>query len=702
MKKINQLIILLCLPIFLFGQDSSWQFIGGPEGLRANTIFKTFSGNLICGVEYGGIYLSDNDGEAWRQTSLQSDIVDIQSIVQHIDGTIYASCDFGIIRSEDEGVTWSLIYAEDFKYNYVKMEIDDDGVLYYFVNLTGLYKSIDNGITWIQIWSGEVADYTLNNSGHILISTRHNTGLFKSIDKGLNWSEINLTIATIPGRYIAELYSNSDSLLYLKFTSWGELYWINEFTGNFMQINSNWYDEILGFTPQGNLMSGYGKSIAEYNQKSNVWKILSSPYFVKNQMGREAIWLNDSTCIVNYSAMGIFKSTDKGKNWKLLNRGLGYKPCFSIETAKPNRILTGYFTSSFWGGICYSDNEGSNWNEIRLNAIYPPVVNDISKINEKIIVSSYYGSFVSNNDGDTWKKTSDMFIYSQYVSKSGRIFVGNDYNGIYKSDNEGNSWSAANNGINHSYFFAFGESNTGRIFAGAWPSGTYYSDNNGDSWASLENQLLSSTRAYDYLALEDTIYAGTSSGLMKSVDDGLTWKKINGINGLVYDIFIAPSNDIIVSNWGEGVFLSSDFGKTWNEFNYGLNNLYIREITIDDSNYIYLASNEGIYKNRKYAKNLIQNLPNDFEISSAYPNPFNSKLHILCRFNESFEGKLEIYNLLGKKIWERNIITNVNEIFTWDGNNLNNKNVSSGIYFLQLKNIINSKVSNTKKVLFVK
>jgi flagellar hook assembly protein FlgD len=65
---------------------------------------------------------------------------------------------------------------------------------------------------------------------------------------------------------------------------------------------------------------------------------------------------------------------------------------------------------------------------------------------------------------------------------------------------------------------------------------------------------------------------------------------------------------------------------------------------------------------------------------------------------------LEIYNLKGQKVKEFNVIlSGVEEesnSVTWNGTNLNNQPVSSGIYLYKL--IVDKKLVATKKMLLIK
>jgi hypothetical protein len=77
-----------------------------------------------------------------------------------------------------------------------------------------------------------------------------------------------------------------------------------------------------------------------------------------------------------------------------------------------------------------------------------------------------------------------------------------------------------------------------------------------------------------------------------------------------------------------------------------------------------------------------------FEINlSNFPNPFNPSTEIRFQISDPRQNenaKIEIYNLKGQKIRQYSIL-NIQSSIVWDGKDNNNKQVSSGIYFVRLE-----------------
>jgi hypothetical protein len=74
---------------------------------------------------------------------------------------------------------------------------------------------------------------------------------------------------------------------------------------------------------------------------------------------------------------------------------------------------------------------------------------------------------------------------------------------------------------------------------------------------------------------------------------------------------------------------------------------------------------------------------------SIYPNPFNSEVVIEAESNFSKESTIEVYNVLGKKLFT------VNEKLKSGKTNLNLSSLENGVYFIRLTN---GNLSTTKKL----
>jgi hypothetical protein len=93
--------------------------------------------------------------------------------------------------------------------------------------------------------------------------------------------------------------------------------------------------------------------------------------------------------------------------------------------------------------------------------------------------------------------------------------------------------------------------------------------------------------------------------------------------------------------------------------------------------------------------------PKDFELYQNYPNPFNNETVIKFNLRKSAEVSLVVYNVLGQKV--RTLVKARmdagSQSVTWDTKDEKGNELSSGIYFYQLKS---GEVKETKRLVLLK
>ena len=82
---------------------------------------------------------------------------------------------------------------------------------------------------------------------------------------------------------------------------------------------------------------------------------------------------------------------------------------------------------------------------------------------------------------------------------------------------------------------------------------------------------------------------------------------------------------------------------------------------------------------------------NNLKISN-YPNPFNPETFISFEIDSNSDIELSVYNVKGQKVKElfKGYKLAGNHIVNWDGTDINNNSVSSGVYFVRLNNSTNT------------
>ena len=97
-----------------------------------------------------------------------------------------------------------------------------------------------------------------------------------------------------------------------------------------------------------------------------------------------------------------------------------------------------------------------------------------------------------------------------------------------------------------------------------------------------------------------------------------------------------------------------------------------------------------------------QNIPQkSLTLYQNYPNPFNPSTSIAFTLKNTDRVKLAVYNVKGQKVVDLadNVLEQGNHTITWNGKDMNGKNVGSGIYYYQIKA---GQYTETRKMLLMK
>ncbi len=102
-----------------------------------------------------------------------------------------------------------------------------------------------------------------------------------------------------------------------------------------------------------------------------------------------------------------------------------------------------------------------------------------------------------------------------------------------------------------------------------------------------------------------------------------------------------------------------------------------------------------------FAEDESRTLPEKFALFQNYPNPFNSETIISFNIPYQTEGDLAIYNLLGERVYiiSEGWLKPGRFHFSWNGQDENNKNLPSGVYFYRLNT---SDITLSKKMIYLK
>lgn len=640
----------------LTSQPTSFSSLNGPYGGNLGDVVFTQDEEIFVSSFYSdgrGVYKSIDNSLTWKHVlpAPARPWIDYFAMgVNHNDIIFAGTGGEGLYRSTDKGETWERLTEYPSSECWAIAFNDSDHIFAGNGDQGGVFKSVDDGNTWIRVLPNSVAPLAIeiNNEGIIFAGTRNN--FYKSSDNGISW---NSFYAGLDNQIVASIFTYSLSEIFVG-------------TGYYNVGNGVYYS------------SDGGETWAQRGLDGKIIYSLTSDQFGAIYAGTKS---DD-----------VYKTQDQGLTWRPINKGLKNNNIFRVQMS-PSNIL--FACSETERGIYKSDDYGESWEITGVTAgtmrdgfitpsgnIYSATDGGVQKYNsttEKWSVfglnevrnvvldqdsilfagTRWNGIFTSTDNGNTWEPTAaiggegiELFTMNLYTDNS--LLLGtNDY--IKRSTDKGVSWITIINGLSSAIIGNLAITNNGVIYS---TSGTnlcraadiesnfdiirdsiYVPDRNG--LASGDNGLL---------FLSDSYF---NPGVFRSTDYGITWLKVSEIPASSISIF---DNKYIVTGHGNGkIMFSFDKGDSWSTISEGLpSSSTILWNQIDANGYLYCAaSGFGLFKSNAIVTSvngfLIDELK-DFVIYNNYPNPFNPTTMISYSLPSYSYVTLKIYDILGNEI----------------------------------------------------
>jgi photosystem II stability/assembly factor-like uncharacterized protein len=284
----------------------------------------------------------------------------------------------------------------------------------------------------------------------------------------------------------------------------------------------------------------------------------------------------------------IFKSSDAGESWVPLYPGIGQNE-YVIDTliqhpSEPDHLYAGAWDlHSDGGGLFESVDAGVTWTRMALPHPFSAVrgFGLCRSVPSRMIVGTLGGVFISTDEGRTWKQVGGSELdKAESVAidpiDPKLLYVGT-WRLAYRSIDFGKTWLKIEKGMpldSDVFSIAVGARDPAVIYSSAC-SGAYRSTNRAQSWVRLKilPDRFAIRAQVIYLDPVDPhrVYSGTTEGLFVSNNDGQGWARLTPPNVTVNAIQVNPANNkqILIGTEYQGILLSKDEGKRWEESNRG-------------------------------------------------------------------------------------------------------------------------------------
>jgi photosystem II stability/assembly factor-like uncharacterized protein len=624
--------------------QNQWAALNGPYG---GTVERLYGSGSTLYMKSGWDYFRSTDaGNNWSKINTMPSqyIYDLA-----ISGTkIYALEYSRLYVSENGGSTWQTLSSNQF-FGVFEMKVSPQGVI--FVNgWNGLYVSINQGESWVQIEDQYIRRLVVNSQGHAFyFSEVYEDDEWKYLVKrilfpgaGNPYLPENIQIVLNPKQFYLDNGINRFS------SSWE---WDITFDSNSNIIFLD-YEEILGSNNNGDAWQSLRGTSLPFATYSSLWssRLATTPngkiylfrgsnnkVYVKSNYGTDnwtelADWptgafndyinfvlpVSNDVILAGSANFGPFKTINASAaipTWQSANTGMNALAGNKTFIAASGRII--YF-KKYVKGFWYSDNDGSTWSFLDPGPTFNNfqfMTQDPTNIN---VLYAFSGSniYTSTNSGTTWSSHATApFFVSFVVQKSSTDFYavmqyydGSNWRyGIAKSSTSGLTWTNYpvsdfpeqigmwdNHGMD--------ATSTGEVYAQIYnyQTGEYETWKHDGTVASkmefpvLQNEWFNFSGLH--ILANGHIYSGTGSAFFVSENGGESWVR----QGISNQRLINVGNAIGVSR--DGIFqVTQDGGKTWSNTNLAAG--YITDVTKNEANNAFYASSTR--SALKYTQSLI-------------------------------------------------------------------------------------------------
>ena len=155
--------------------------------------FITLENDAILSGSSAGVLKSDDNGNSWSLITVPGLQQPFLSFGINSSGRIYGGTfGHGVLFSDDQGSNWQNTSLTAL--SVLALAVDSEGTIFIGTLSSGALRSSDNGVTWGKMENGILADYItdieLNSSQDIYIAT-YGYGIYRSFNGGDSWQTFN-------------------------------------------------------------------------------------------------------------------------------------------------------------------------------------------------------------------------------------------------------------------------------------------------------------------------------------------------------------------------------------------------------------------------------------------------------------------------------------------------------------------------------
>ena len=277
--------------------------------------------------------------------------------------------------------------------------------------------------------------------------------------------------------------------------------------------------------------------------------------------------------------MGVFRSEDRGRTWKMVNEGLTDLFLLCLEVDQRGWVYAG----TVRGGVFRTKNGGIRWD---------PMNKGLKHAEVKSLLASSRGLFAGTGRGVyEWKESEGHWVilsgeldqllipslvmldtHTLLAATSGRGLFGYDLQGSepVKWDRPDSDLIDPKERLPHRFIRIVAVGPDQHIFLGTQDGGIFRSTDRGVSWHSL-SRTLPNDSIRSIVPLKIGLFVATGRGVFKLGEEDQRWSPVNtGLTELAIQTLIVSDQGVFFAGTSAGAFRSDNAGLQWVNVSEGL------------------------------------------------------------------------------------------------------------------------------------
>ncbi|MCA9621903.1 MAG: hypothetical protein KC731_22920 [Myxococcales bacterium] len=570
-------------------EEGSWERYD--DGLSGGFMFDVVYDERHTGVAYAltgrQLYRSQNGGDSFELHGEAP--VNLRQLGFPADSPleIVAATEGGFYRSNDGGVTWSLVSLGGLSLFSLMVHPADPARIFVGTNAAGIYVSTNGGesftpanqgVPFSRI-AGFLGDPTNPNVAVASVQLLTPQGvtstagqILRTTNSGGNWTIAKDSIGL--GKGLARCASQPDDLYaavsnggLLKSTdggtTWAELALTGTAASDVEVAPSN-CDRVYGSTyPDGVHQSNDGGQT--FTGPSGAGMDVQIPGEIELAVDPANA---DRVLAANHS--GVFLSQDAGATWTRVQAISASKiTTLAIRPSQPSAVW-----ASTWGqGVWERPGPSQSWARVASSALPRDwaFTLGLHPQNLDLVMVGAAGQMWRSADGGTAflpvGPAANVLDFAFHPNDASVVLAGSQTDGVLKSIDGGLTWVESNNGL-----------------PPPWPSGACICQD--IRAVHIDSQSPS------------TAYLGTAGqGIFRSTDSGDSWLEVAGV-GNSAGCFAQRGGEVLLCVGGAGLWSTLDHGNTLTPITQGVDELSnVRGVVIDEvSGDVIAASDAGVFR----------------------------------------------------------------------------------------------------------